>query len=154
VTRAPGPFTLHDFVPAHLPELTDLWLASWKAAMPAIDFEERRGWFVDHLIELQRAGVQVVCAFDTTGTMAGFVTIDRTSGHLDQLAVAPAHWGGAAAELLLGEAKRRAPGAIELEVNQDNSRAVRFYEKSGFARVAAGVNPRSNLKIWRYRWRR
>ena len=154
MTRATGPFTLHDFVPAHLPELTDLWLASWKTAMPGIDFEARRAWFVDHLIELEDTGAQIICAFDPNGSMAGFVTIDRISGHLDQLAVAPPHWGGAAAAHLLDEAKRRSPGVIELEVNQDNMRAVRFYEKSGFARVAAGINPRSKLKIWRCRWRR
>ena len=140
-------------MPAHLPELTDLWIASWQAAMPQIDFEARRGWFVDHLSALQDGGTQVVCAFAANGEMAGFVTINTRDGDLDQLAVSPRCWGSGAAACLLEEAKRRAPGAIELEVNQDNPRAVRFYEKHGFARTAESVNPRSGLKTWRYRWR-
>jgi putative acetyltransferase len=154
VTRAAGSFTLHDFVLAHLPELTDLWVASWQAAMPAIDFEARRSWFVDHLSALQRDGAQIVCAFDADGTMTGFITIDPANGYLDQLAVAPRYWGGQAATQLLDEAKRRAPAAIELQVNQDNGRAVAFYERNGFARAGESVNPRSGFKTWHYRWRR
>ena len=144
-------FTLHDFVSAHLPELVDLWIESWQAAMPAIAFEARRAWFADHMIALQETA-QIVCAFDRMGAMAGFVSVDPASGHLDQLAVAPRFWGGPAARQLLDEAKRRSPAAIELEVNQDNARAVRFYEKSGFVRKGESVNPRSGLGTWRYRW--
>jgi putative acetyltransferase len=152
VSRAPS-FTLHDFLPSHLPELVDLWVASWRQTMPTIDFEARRTWFVDRLSALQSRGAQVVCAFDSGGAMAGFVTVDQTTGLLDQIAVAPRYWGGAAAQLLLNEAKRRSPTQIWLEVNQDNPRAVRFYEKHEFAREGESVNPRSGLKTWRYRWR-
>jgi len=120
--------------------------------MPAIDFEARRSWFVDHLSGLQRVGTQIVCAFDADGAMAGFVTVDPASGYLDQLAVAPWYWGGGAATQLLDEAKRRAPAAIALEVNQDNPRAVAFYEKNGFARAGESVNSRSGFKTWRYYW--
>ncbi len=122
--------------------------------MPAIDFEGRRVWFVDHLSDLERGGAQIVCAFDAAGAMAGFVTIDPASGYLDQLAVALRYWGARVAVQLLDEAKRRAPGTIELEVNQDNRRALRFYEKSGFAWAGESVNSRSGLKTWRYRWQR
>jgi putative acetyltransferase len=122
--------------------------------MPAIDFEARRVWFVDHLSRLRGAGADVVCAFDTTGEMAGFVTIDPVSGHLDQLAVAPERWGGPAGSLLIDAAKRRSPGTVTLEVNQDHPRAIAFYEKHGFVRVGAGVNTNSGLRTWRYAWRK
>ena len=84
--------------------------------------------------------------------MAGFITLDPKSGHIDQIAVAPGHWGRGAAATLIADAKSRAPGCLRLEVNQDNPRAVRFYEKQGFRRRAAGVNPNSGLKTWRYEW--
>ena len=147
-------YALYDFVSGHMPELADLWVESWRAAMPAIDFETRRVWFIDHLSALRANGAQIVCAFDMgTGSMAGFITIDPLGGHLDQLAVAPRFWGHAAAAALLDEAQRRSPDQIWLEVNQDNARAVRFYERRGFVRESESVNPRSGLKTWGYRWR-
>lgn len=148
-----GRFRLVAFRIAHLPELTDLWIAAWARAMPSIDFEARRTWFVDHLIALRDAGVAVVCLFDeANGAMAGFITLDPKSGHVDQLAVAPAYWSKGAADGLIAEAKRRAPGRLKLDVNQDNPRAVRFYERHGFSRRAAGSNPNSGLKTWHYEW--
>ncbi len=111
MTRAPS-FTLHDFLASHLPELVDLWVTSWRQTMPMIDFEARRAWFVDHLSALRSRGTQVVCAFDSEGAMAGFVTIDQATGLLDQIAVAPSYWGSIAAQLLLDEAKRRSPRQI------------------------------------------
>ena len=153
MTRAAS-FALHDFVAGHLSELVDLWVGAWQRTMPAIDFEARRAWFVDHLSAQQEQGAQIVCAFDSgTGEMAGFVTIEPESGHLNQLAVAVRYWGSPAAARLLEEARRRSPAQIWLEVNQDNPRAVRFYEKQGFVREEESVNPNSGLKTWRYRWR-
>jgi putative acetyltransferase len=146
-------YRLTPFVAAHLPELTDLWIAAWTKAMPAIDFEARRVWFVERLAALQAQGSEIVCAFDdTNGALAGFLTLDPATGHIDQLAAAPQAWGRGAALVLIGEAKRRSP-ALKLEVNQDNPRAVRFYEKHAFRRTAASVNPTSGLRTWRYEWR-
>jgi putative acetyltransferase len=137
-----------------LPALTDLWIAAWTKAMPAIDFEARRGWFVEHIAALEAAGVGVTCAFDKSKRdMAGFITLDAANGHIDQLAVAPAYWETGAAAALLAHAKTKSPGTLRLEVNQANARAVRFYEKHGFRRRAVGVNPNSGLKTWHYEWR-
>jgi len=153
VTRAQT-FRLIAFLPGHLPELVDLWVEAWQRTMPAIDFEARRAWFVDHLAAQQQKGAEVVCAFDEgTGAMAGFITVEPGSGHVNQLAVASAYWGSAAAARLLEEARRRSPAELWLDVNQDNPRAVRFYEKQGFRRESEAVNPNSGLKTWRYRWR-
>ena len=120
--------------------------------MPGIDFEARRVWFVDHLKALGARGDDVACAFDShNGTMAGFITLERASGHIDQLAVAPAYWGKDAAAALVRWAKRLA-SHLHLDVNQDNPRAARFYEREGFRRTAAGVNPTSGRKTWRLEW--
>jgi len=146
-------FRLVEFVPAHLPELTDLWAAAWAKAMPTIDFDARRAWLVERVDQLRAQGCEVICALDAaTGKMAGFITIDPSSGHIDQLASAPRYWSRGAAAELLEETKRRATRALTLEVNQDNARALRFYEKHGFRRRAAGVNPNSGLKTWHYVW--
>jgi putative acetyltransferase len=147
-------FNLIGYDVAHLPELTDLWIAAWTKAMPAIDFEARRGWFVDHLTKLTAEGVSITCAFDNaSGAMAGFLTRDRASGHIDQLAVAPSYWATGAAKSLVAHAKTHAE-TLRLEVNQDNARAVAFYEKCDFRRRATSVNPNSGLKTWRYEWSR
>jgi putative acetyltransferase len=136
-----------------LPELIDLWVAAWSATMPATDFEKRRTWFADHMTAMRGQGVAITCAFGEMGEIVGFITLDLASGHIDQLAVAPRHWGKGIAADLLNDAKRRAPGMLKLEVNRDNSRAVRFYERHGFLRRAASVNPTSGLKTWRYEWK-
>lgn len=145
-------YRLAPFVPAHLPELTDLWIAAWTQAMPAIDFETRRTWFVDHMTKLRTAGVAITCAIDAANdALAAFITRDETSGHIDQLAAAPAYWAKGAADALIADAKRRTT-YLKLDVNQDNPRAARFYEKRAFRRIAASVNPTSGLKTWRYEW--
>jgi putative acetyltransferase len=147
-------YRLVAFVAAHLPELTDLWIAAWTKAMPAIDFEARRAWFVDQMSELQAHGVRITCAFDeTNGAMAAFITLDPKTGHIDQLAAAPGAWGKGVAAELIADAKSRAP-VLRLEVNQDNPRAIRFYEKQTFHRRAAGMNPTSGLKTWHLEWAR
>ena len=54
---------------------------------------------------------------------------------------------------LLDEAKRLSPKGIELLVNKDNLRAIRFYEKHGFAYAGEDKNPVSGLPVNRMAWR-
>ena len=75
--------------------------------------------------------------------IVGFVTIDAEDCYLDQIVVAPERWGSPLASALLGEAKRISPSGIELMVNKDNARAIRFYEKHGFTYHAARTQIRS-----------
>lgn len=149
-----SPFTIVPFVPAHLPGLADLWVATWARTMPDIDFEARRPWFLDHVAGLRAGGAELhVALTGEAGAPAGFVAIDPATGYLDQLAVAPAFWGKGAAEALMDAARQRAPAGIALDVNQDNPRAVAFYQKLGFAIASAGENPMSGRAIWRMEWR-
>lgn len=143
-----------DLVPAHLPEVVDLWVASWARTMPEIDFEARRPWLVDRLAELGAAGVRRRVAFSETGEAMGFVTLDPATGWLDQIAVGPDFWGAGVAEALLADARLLAPGRIGLDVNADNARAVAFYRKQGFEKVGEGRNPRSGLPTLVLEWRR
>ncbi len=79
--------------------------------------------------------------------LVGFVTIEPNSGYLDQIVVAPEAWGSSVARALLDEAKRLSPRGIELMVNKDNARAIRFYEKNGFAYAREGNNPVSGRPV-------
>jgi putative acetyltransferase len=91
-------------------------------------------------------------ALEPPNRIVGFVTLNAATGWLDQLAVAPAAKGAGAAERLIEEAKRLSPRLLALDVNVDNPRALRFYEKEGFVTIGEGVNPMSGLKTLRLVW--
>jgi putative acetyltransferase len=154
ITRHPSPIPglcLRLRTGPDLASLADLWVASWQEAMPGIDFSTRKTWFLEHLNALETAGAVTICAFDGSNRLLGFVNFDPAAGYLDQIAVAPDAKGSGAARLLLTEARRLSPGGVTLEVNQDNPRALRFYEREGFEKFAEAVNPISSLKTWRLR---
>src|SRR5664279_677420 len=154
MTRHPSPIAglcLRLRTGPDLARLADLWVASWQEAMPEIDFSTRKTWFLEHLNALETAGAVTICAFDGSNRLLGFVNFDPAAGYLDQIAVAPDAKGSGAARLLLTEARRLSPGGVTLEVNQDNPRALRFYEREGFEKFAEAVNPISGLKTWRMR---
>jgi len=134
------------------PALADLWVASWRESGFAIDFEARRLWLAGRLAERRAAGDAIVVGLDAAGRPAGFVTIDPAGGYLDQLCVAPAEKGAGLARLLLAEARRLAPGRVELDVNEGNGRARRFYEREGFVVVGRGESAQSGLPTLRLRW--
>ena len=142
------------FDSGYLPELVDLWIASWTEAMPDINFEARRGWLCDHLTSLRQAGANVLCAFDpANGVMAGFVTIDPATCWLDQLVVGATYKGSGAAQQLLDAARSVSPGLIRLDVNAENARARAFYARQGFVETGQGENPVSRRKTVKLEWR-
>ena len=85
----------------------------------------------DRLRALRADGAEIVVGLDASDKPAGFAAIDPNFGYLDQLCVAPAERGSGLATALLNEAKRRAPGVVDLDVNEANARARRFYEREG-----------------------
>ena len=143
---------LRAFDEADLPALAELWVAAWRETAFAIDFEARRPWLVERLAAHCAAGGEIVVGLDDDGLPAGFVTIDPASGYLDQLCVRPGEQGSGLAGALVGEAKRLSPDAIELDVNEANQRACRFYVREGFVAVACGSSPQSGLPTLRMRW--
>lgn len=131
--------------------LADLWVASWQAAMPGIDFTLRRDWFLAYLSDIETQGGETICAFAGKHPL-GFILLDCARGVLEQIAIWPALFGTGIGTLLLDEAKRRCPSGLSLEVNADNARALRFYEKAGFERAEPGVSSASGLPTWHMRW--
>ena len=128
-----------------------LWQRTWQQAYPTIDFAARVNWWRERWrSELVPKAAIVVAEQD--GAPVGFVTIDA-SGYLDQLVVAPDHWGSELATTLVNEAKRRSPDRITLLVNQDNARAIRFYERNGFMHAGEDVNPTSGKPVKKMEWK-
>ncbi|RBP17211.1 putative acetyltransferase [Roseiarcus fermentans] len=134
------------------PALADLWVAAWRDSGFAIDFEARRAWLVERLAAHRTAGGAIVVGLDARGRPAGFAAIDPATGYLDQLCVAPAEKGAGLAAALVAEAKRLAVGAVELDVNEANERARRFYAREGFVVVGRGSSAQSGLPTLRLRW--
>ena len=144
---------LRGFAEADLEGLIDLWVAAWRETGLTVDFDARRAWLKERLGALRADGAMIVVGLDASETPAGFVAIDPRCGALDQLCVAPAERGSGLASSLLDEAKRRSPGVVELEVNEANARARRFYDREGFSVVGRGVNARSGLPTLKMVWR-
>jgi putative acetyltransferase len=131
--------------------LIELWRDTWQQAYPAIDFAARVPWWRERWRgELVPKAAIIVAEQD--GIAVGFVTIDA-AGYLDQLVVAPDRWGSELATMLVDEAKRRAPDRITLLVNKDNARAIRFYERNGFAHAGDDVNPTSGRPVLKMEWK-
>jgi putative acetyltransferase len=66
--------------------------------------------------------------------------------------VAPEAWGSGIAAALLQDAKTASPAGLELMVNKENARAIRFYEKHGFKYAGEGINPVSGRPVNRMAW--
>jgi putative acetyltransferase len=150
---APG-FEIIDLNEAHLPALTELWRASWQETMPDIDFDRRIGWFEAHLKRLLAEGATGRVAVANPGSeLLGFLMLHQGTGYLDQLALAPEAKGKGVADALLDAAKALCPKGIDLAVNAENLRALRFYERNGFKRTGTGTNRMSGRPTVSLSWR-
>jgi putative acetyltransferase len=128
-----------------------LWQQTWQIAYPEIDFAARVTWWRERWRKDLVPDAAIIVA-EQGNELIGFVTIDL-KGYLDQLVVAPDHWGSALANELVNEAKRLSPDHISLLVNTDNVRAIRFYERNGFVQAGGDVNPTSGKPVLRMEWK-
>jgi len=144
--------TLRPYTPADEDAAIELWRRTWAHHFPHIDFNARVAWWRERWRQELVPVAHVVLA-EIGGTLAGFVTVDDKTLYLDQIVVAPEFWGTDAARVLLDEAKRLSPRGLDLLVNKDNARAIRFYEKHGFAYAGEDRNPMSGIAVNRMNWR-
>ena len=141
----PAQLALRAYTPADEDAAIALWQRAWQQAYPQIDFGARLDWWR----ERWRSELVPACRITVAmagEAMAGFVTVEPRTSYLDQLVVAPEAWGS-------GAAKRASPSGLDLHVNCDNARAIRFYEKHGFAISGEETNPRSGAPVYRMSWR-
>jgi putative acetyltransferase len=129
-----------------------LWLRTWGATYPDIDFAERLEWWRERWRSTLVATAEIVIA-EASGVMIGFVTVEPQTFYLDQIVVAPEHWGTGVGRALIAEAKRISPQGLDLDVNIDNARARAFYGREGFVVTGTGKNPISGKPVCRLSWR-
>jgi putative acetyltransferase len=128
-----------------------LWQETWQQAYPEIDFAARVAWWRERWRNELVPNAAIIVA-EQENALVGFVTIDG-QGYLDQLVVSPNRWGSDLANALVEEAKRLSPGGVTLLVNKDNARAIRFYERNGFAHAGEDVNPTSGRPVLKMAWK-
>jgi putative acetyltransferase len=143
--------SLRPYAPADEAAAIALWQRTWQRAYPELDFAARVDWWGERWRNELVPAAQIMVA-ETNGQMAGFVTVDPT-GYVDQIVVAPEAWGSDVGAALIGAAKRLSPKRLDLLVNQDNARAVRFYQKQDFEITGIDTNPRSGAPLYRMSWR-
>ena len=148
-----GPaISLRPYAPRDEDAAIALWLRTWQATYPQIDFAERLDWWRDTLARrIDRVGRHRVA--EAGGEPIGFVTVDPRTRYLDQIVVAPEAWASGVGAALIAVAKQLSPAGLDLDVNTDNARAIRFYERLGFSVTGAGINPISGKPVHRMRWR-
>ena len=150
-------FALRHYQPRDEDASVALWLRTWQATYPELDFAERLNWWRARWRNELLPAAQVVVAeamiTEAAGSMIGFVTVDPETLYLDQIVVAPEHWGSGVGAALLAEAKRISPRGLDLDVNTDNARAIHFYGKQHFVISGAGKNPISGKPVHRMSWR-
>jgi putative acetyltransferase len=149
---APTDLVIRPMIAADLAETLDMWVDAWQAAYPAIDFNARRSWTADRIAELERTGSRSLIV-KQGNRIVGALVVNPETGYLDQIVVVADCQGRGIAEMLLGEARRLSPSGLHLHVNQDNARAIGFYEKHGFLKAGEDINPRSGAPTYNMTWR-
>ncbi len=144
--------TLRPYAPADEEAAIELWRRAWQLAYPEIDFAARVDWWRQRWREELVPTAEIAVA-EADGQIVGFVTVDPGTLDLDQIVVAPEAWGMGVASALIAEAKRISPGGLDLHVNKDNGRAIRFYEKHGFVISGEALNWRSGAPVHKMSWR-
>lgn len=144
--------TLRPYTPADEDAAIELWRRTWAKHYPRIDFTARVPWWRERWRK-ELVPVATIMLAERDGALVGFVTVDQKTRYLDQFVVAPEAWGTEVAGALVDEAKRLSPTGLDLLVNKDNARAIRFYEKHGFVHAGEDKNPVSGIAVNRMEWR-
>ena len=144
-------FELRPYRAADEDTAIELWRRSWQVAYPHLDFAARLDWWRERWRNELVSTATIILA-EADGEMVGFVTVDPGTLYLDQIVVAPEAWGSKIAGALLAEAKRLSPRGLDLKVNADNARAIRFYARNGFVHAGEDVNPTSGRPVLRMAW--
>jgi putative acetyltransferase len=118
-------------------DVIQLWQRAWQKAMPGINFEKRFGdrrkyWKTKIVSKVPETMIIVA---ERRGAVIGFMIIDWETGYLVELVVSWQFWKSTVGELLLSEAKWLSPTGVDLNVDPNNDRAVRFFEKHKFVKT-------------------
>jgi putative acetyltransferase len=145
-------FVLRRYSPGDEDAAIELWRHAWQVAYPQIDFNTRVEWWRQRWRD-EVVTTAVIALAESNGRIVGFVTVDPDSFDLDQIVVSPDAWGMGVGAALMTEAKRISPAGLDLHVNKDNERAIRFYCKHGFSITGEAINWRSGAPVHKMSWR-
>jgi len=126
VTKRDLAVSLRPYEPGDEDTAIALWLRTWEATYPQLDFAERLEWWRERWRNQLAPSTDIVIA-EAAGEVIGFVTVDPRTFYLDQIVVAPEHWASGVGMALIAVAKQLSPTGLDLDVNTDNARAIRFY---------------------------
>jgi putative acetyltransferase len=135
-----------------LAALLDVWVQSWQAAYPSINFKLRRNWAAERFAEVERNGAKILVA-EAEGQLLGAVTVEPGTGYIDQIVVATTSQRRGIASQLIAAARVVSPDVLELHVNKDNLPAIAFYRREGFVIDGHSANERSGAPTYRMSWR-
>lgn len=120
--------------PAHRDAFQEI-VAVWEASVRATHLfvaENDIQFFKRLIFDCALEGVDLHCARDQRNTILGFSGV--ANAKIEMLFVAPAHIGKGIGRLLLCHAVN-VLGATDVDVNEQNRRAVGFYERHGFETI-------------------
>ena len=98
-------FTLRPYQASDEDAAIALWQTTWQQAYPKIDFAARVPWWRERWRGELVPNAAIVVA-EQEHRLLGFVTIDQ-QGYLDQIVVAPDHWGSELATMLVNPIQDR-----------------------------------------------
>lgn len=123
--------------PAHVddrPRLLELWERSVRAThhfLKEADVAALRPLVAD---ELAGDAVEWWVLASATGAAVGFLGV--VGGTIEALFIDPEHHRQGGGKLLVSHAQSLAAGELEVDVNEQNETALRFYEAIGFSVVS------------------
>ena len=144
--------TLRPYSAADEDAAIELWRRTWQKHYPHLNFNARVPWWRERWRKELVPVARVVVAEDN-GALIGFVTVDPETMYLDQIVVATEYWGWASRSCCSTRPSAFRREGLELLVNKDNARAIRFYEKHGFVYAGEDKNPVSGKPVNRMAWR-
>lgn len=128
--------SLREATPADAERIADVFLSSRKAFLPFAvsphSDDEVRAWVRDVLLPTEEVTVAVV-----DQEVVGFLAVKRSEGAtwITQLYLDPSSVALGIGSTLLAHAIATAPLPIRLHTFQENTRARRFFERSGFVPI-------------------
>jgi GNAT superfamily N-acetyltransferase len=144
--------TLRPARPGDADAVGEVWLASFKTALPTVALvhtdEQVRSWLRDKVLPHRETWVA-----SADSAVVGLMVLGEDE--LEQLYIAPEWTGRGLGSRFMALAKDRRPGGLDLWAFEVNSGARRFYERHGFVAVETGDGSRNaeHEPDVRYSWR-
>jgi GNAT superfamily N-acetyltransferase len=148
---APAP-ALRRAVPPDAGSMADVWLASFRAALPTVRLthtdDEVRDWIARVVV-----GQLETWVAEADGAIVGLMTLHE--GWIEHLYLRPDWRRRGLGRRFVAFAKERSPGGLQLWCFQVNAPARRFYERNGFvaAELTEGAGNEEHEPDIRYEWR-